>query len=66
MLEENALKTKDAASERARSPQDAEEPFLGNITNTTPLPADYEGPPKRGHLQFEACFEGGEKNFGCQ
>ena len=36
------------------------EPFVGNITKCIPLPPDYTGPPKAGHLEFEACFEGGD------
>ena len=40
-----------------------EEPFAGNISNYTPLPPNCEEREKRGLLQFDACFEGGD-NFG--
>ena len=39
------------------------EPFVGNVSRFTPLPADTdaEGPAKKGFLQFDACFEGGDE-----
>ena len=36
------------------------EPFVGNVSKLVPLPVDHKGPPMRGHLLFDACFEGGE------
>ena len=39
-----------------------EEPFAGNVSQCTPLPADGEAAAgKKGLLKFDACFEGGEK-----
>lgn len=36
-----------------------QEPFAGNVSKRTPLPPDGEA-GKRGLLQFDACFEGGD------
>lgn len=36
-----------------------EEPFAGNVSQRIPMPPDGE-PGKKGLLQFDACFEGGE------
>ena len=36
------------------------DPFVGNVSKLVPLPVDHKGPPMRGHLLFDACFEGGE------
>lgn len=33
--------------------------FVGNISNYTALPEGYRGPLAKGHLIFDACFEGG-------
>jgi hypothetical protein len=33
--------------------------FVGNVNNQVVSPVDHEGPPVRGHLVFNACFEGG-------
>ena len=35
------------------------DPFVGNVSKLIPLPVDHKGPPMRGHLLFNACFEGG-------
>ena len=35
------------------------DPFVGNVSKLVPLPVDHKGPPMRGHLLFDACFEGG-------
>ena len=35
------------------------EPFAGNLSKYIPLPPGHIGPPSRGYLQFDACFEGG-------
>ena len=35
------------------------DPFVGNVSKLAPLPVDHKGPPMRGHLIFDACFEGG-------
>jgi hypothetical protein len=35
------------------------DPFIGNVSKLVPLPVDHKGPPMRGHLIFDACFEGG-------
>jgi hypothetical protein len=35
------------------------DPFVGNVSKLVPLPVDHKGPPMRGHLIFDACFEGG-------
>ena len=40
--------------ESSRSP--LVDPFVGNVSNLKVAP----GPPERGHLVFDACFEGGE------
>jgi hypothetical protein len=34
--------------------------FVGNVNNQVVSPVDHEGPPVRGHLVFNACFEGGK------
>lgn len=36
------------------------DPFVGNVKHYVVSPIDYEGPPARGHLVFNACFEGGK------
>ena len=38
------------------------DPFVGNVSKCIPLPPDHptDGGVKRGELQFDACFEGGE------
>ena len=38
------------------------DPFVGNVSRCIPLPPDHptDGGVKRGKLQFDACFEGGE------
>lgn len=53
------------------------DPFVGNVSKCIPLPPDHptDGGVKRGELQFDACFEGGEgdialpysrrNKFGC-
>ena len=38
------------------------DPFVGNVSKLVPLPVDHKGPPMRGHLLFDACFEGGGAN----
>lgn len=38
------------------------EPFVGNVSKCIPLPPDCEDPKRKGLLQFDACFEGGENN----
>ena len=35
------------------------DPFVGNVYKIIPLPKDYSGPTKKGHLQFDAAFENG-------
>lgn len=39
-----------------------EDPFVGNVSKLVPLPVDHKGPPKKGYLIFDACFEGGGVN----
>ena len=38
------------------------DPFVGNVSKCIPLPPDHptDGGVRRGKLQFDACFEGGE------
>lgn len=36
------------------------EQFLGNISSYMPVPDGYSGPPVRGLLVFDACFESGQ------
>ena len=36
------------------------DPFVGNVYKIIPLPKDYSGPTKKGHLQFDAAFENGK------
>lgn len=36
-------------------------PFIGNLSKYIPLPSGHAGPPSRGYLQFDACFEGGDQ-----
>lgn len=36
------------------------EPFVGNVSKCCPLPPEHTGPPKKGMLEFDACFEGGQ------
>lgn len=36
------------------------DPFVGNVSKRIPLPPDCSGGVTKGHLQFDACFEGGE------
>ena len=38
------------------------DPFVGNVSKLVPLLVDHKGPPMRGHLLFDACFEGGVAN----
>ena len=38
------------------------DPFVGNVSKLAPLPVDHKGPPMRGHLIFDSCFEGGGVN----
>ncbi|XP_003388443.3 PREDICTED: cytosolic carboxypeptidase 6-like [Amphimedon queenslandica] len=33
--------------------------FVGNVSHYIPLPDCYKGPINKGHLLFDACFEGG-------
>ncbi len=37
-----------------------EEPFAGNVSQCTPLPAEVRT-GRKGFLQFDACFEGGDE-----
>ena len=39
------------------------DPFIGNVSNYVASPSDHEGSPVRGHLIFNACFEGGETSY---
>ena len=41
------------------------DPFVGNVSRCIPLPPDHptDGGIRRGNLQFDACFEGGESNM---
>ena len=56
------LESPDQASqeEKSRPPSALNEPFVGNVSKYTPLPPDYIGREKKGHLQYDACFECGE------
>lgn len=36
-----------------------DEPVVGNVNKFAVVPPGYQGPPKRGHVVFDACFEGG-------
>lgn len=45
----------------ARSKLALNEPFAGNLSKYIPLPLGHTGPPGRGYLQFDACFEGGRR-----
>lgn len=36
------------------------EEFLGNVSSYMPIPEGYKGPPVRGLLVFDACFESGQ------
>lgn len=36
-------------------------PFVGNVSKVVPLPSEHRGGAKKGRLQFDACFEGGER-----
>ena len=36
---------------------------MGNISHYIPLPDCYKGPVSKGHLLFDACFEGGWNNY---
>lgn len=33
--------------------------FIGNVSSCVPLPEEYKGPVMKGHLIFDACYEGG-------
>ena len=37
-----------------------DEPVVGNVNKFAVVPPGYQGPPKRGHVVFDACFEGGK------
>lgn len=39
----------------------AEDALVGNVNKLTVTPPGYSGPPRKGHLIFDACFESGEK-----
>jgi len=39
----------------------AKESFVGNVSKYTPAPTGCEDPTGKGFLQFDACYEGGEK-----
>lgn len=39
------------------------ESFVGNVSNYTAIPDSYKGPTNKGHLIFDACFEGGQWIF---
>lgn len=47
--------------EKPESPTKGE--FVGNISHYIPLPDCYKGPVSKGHLLFDACFEGGWNNY---
>ena len=38
------------------------ETFIGNVSKCIPLPEENSGPAKKGHLQFDAAFEGGKSD----
>ena len=42
-----------------RKPSPLKEPFVGNVSKCFALPPDCSSGAKKGHLQFDACFEGG-------
>ena len=50
----------EAADAESQAKVLAKDPFVGNVSKLIPLPVDHKGPPMRGHLLFDACFEGGE------
>ena len=47
-----------SAVEAARSSY--KDPFAGNVSKFTPLPPDCNDSKKKGLIEFDACFEGGE------
>ena len=40
-------------------PSPEKENFVGNVSNHVPLPSKHSGHLQKGHLVFDACFEGG-------
>lgn len=43
----------------SQSASPVKEPFVGNVSKCTPLPPNHSGTARKGHLQFDACFETG-------
>ena len=52
--------TEPATSPTDRSTLPLVDSFVGNVNNQVVSPVDYDGPPVRGHLVFNACFESGK------
>ena len=55
----DCVPTADGQCEASKSTEPSVELFVGNVHDITPLPEGCEGPTKKGHLVFDACFEEG-------
>ncbi|XP_065104549.1 cytosolic carboxypeptidase 6 isoform X2 [Paramisgurnus dabryanus] len=53
-MEENSREHLDTDNEAG-----GEEALVGNVNKLTVTPPGYPGPPRKGHLIFDACFESG-------
>ena len=43
-------------------PLETKAQFIGNVSKLIPLPTSHTGGVRKGHLQFNACFECGESD----
>ncbi|XDV49324.1 hypothetical protein PO909_018598 [Leuciscus waleckii] len=57
MMEENSREHLDTDNEAA-----GEDALVGNVNKLMITPPGYTGPPKKGHVIFDACFESGERS----
>ena len=58
---DSGLSTSFLTDSPRRSPEKGK--FIGNVSSCVPLPEEYKGPVMKGHLIFDACYEGGLSSF---